>query len=110
MLVVGAGPVGLITALKLAYHGVRCMLVERNLETTRWPKMDITNVRTMELLRTLGLADGLREQGKHASDGDKVLGMHGLIVMCLQESPKTSHSTCCSVLVWERAGRNLPHG
>lgn len=40
------------------------MVVERNLETTRWPKMDITNCRSMELLSRLGLADGLREQGK----------------------------------------------
>lgn len=64
MLVVGGGPVGLITALQLARYGVMCMLIERNLETTKWPKMDITNVRSMELLRTLGLADGLRERGK----------------------------------------------
>lgn len=62
---VGAGPVGLLTALKLAHHGVRCMLVERNTETTRWPKMDITNVRSMELLRTLGLADEFRKQGMY---------------------------------------------
>lgn len=30
----------------------------------RWPKMDLTNVRSMELFRRLGLAQGLREQGK----------------------------------------------
>ena len=64
ILVVGAGPVGLITALQLAHHGVRCMLVERNEQTTRWPKMDITNCRTMELFRTLGLAEGLRKIGE----------------------------------------------
>jgi FAD-dependent monooxygenase len=63
VLVAGAGPVGLIAAYTLAHHGVRCMLVERNDSTTRWPKMDITNVRSMEILRRLGLADDLREQG-----------------------------------------------
>jgi FAD-dependent monooxygenase len=57
--------VGLLTALKLAHHGIRCMLIERNFETTKWPKMDITNVRSMELLRTLNLAEGLKEIGKN---------------------------------------------
>jgi hypothetical protein len=36
------------------------MLVERNASTTRYPKMDITNARSMELFRRLGLVDALR--------------------------------------------------
>lgn len=67
VLIAGAGPVGLITAYTLAHHGIRCMLVERNESTTKWPKMDITNVRSMEILRRLGLADELREQGSPRS-------------------------------------------
>jgi FAD-dependent monooxygenase len=39
------------------------MLVERNLGTTKWPKMDITNCRSMELLKRLGVDQGLREVG-----------------------------------------------
>lgn len=39
------------------------MLTERNLDTTKWPKMDITNCRSMELLRRLGVHEGLREVG-----------------------------------------------
>lgn len=64
MLVVGAGPVGLVTAYQLAKRGIRTTLVERNLETTKWPKMDITNARSMELLDRLGLADRLRDKGE----------------------------------------------
>ncbi|KAF2186232.1 hypothetical protein K469DRAFT_749850 [Zopfia rhizophila CBS 207.26] len=63
ILVVGAGPSGLIAALQLARKGVKCMLVERNLDTTRWPKMDVTNCRSMELFNRLGISKGLREQG-----------------------------------------------
>lgn len=63
VLVVGAGPIGMVTAFQLAKRGIRTVLVERNLETTKWPKMDITNPRSMELLQCLGLADGLREKG-----------------------------------------------
>ncbi|OAP58467.1 hypothetical protein AYL99_07557 [Fonsecaea erecta] len=63
VLVVGAGPAGLIAALQLAENGVSCMLVERNLDTTKWPKMDITNCRSMELFRRLKIDRGLREVG-----------------------------------------------
>lgn len=45
------------------------MLVERNPDTTAWPKMDITNCRSMELLRRLGVADGLRDVGEWISLG-----------------------------------------
>ncbi|KAL4861563.1 hypothetical protein BDV12DRAFT_180042 [Aspergillus spectabilis] len=63
VLVIGAGPAGLIAALQLSRHNTKCMLIERNLDTTKWPKMDITNCRSMELLSRLGIADGLRQQG-----------------------------------------------
>ena len=60
ILIAGAGPVGMTLALSLARLGVRSMLVERNPETTKYPKMDITNVRSMELFRRLGLVQSLR--------------------------------------------------
>jgi 2-polyprenyl-6-methoxyphenol hydroxylase-like FAD-dependent oxidoreductase len=60
VLIAGGGPVGLTLALTLARHGVAAMLVERNPSTTTHPKMDITNGRSMELFRHLGVADELR--------------------------------------------------
>jgi 2-polyprenyl-6-methoxyphenol hydroxylase-like FAD-dependent oxidoreductase len=61
VLIAGGGPVGLTLALTLARHGVPAMLVERNPSTTTHPKMDITNGRSMELYRQLGIADYLRK-------------------------------------------------
>jgi 2-polyprenyl-6-methoxyphenol hydroxylase-like FAD-dependent oxidoreductase len=63
ILIAGGGPVGLTLSLELAHYGVRCVVAERNPTTTRHPKMDLTNGRSMELFRRLGLADTLRKVG-----------------------------------------------
>ena len=63
VLIAGGGPVGMTVALTLASFGVRSLLVERHPTTTRHPKMDITNGRSMELFRRLGLVDQLRAVG-----------------------------------------------
>ena len=63
VLIAGGGPVGMTLALELARYGVRSILVEQNPTTTRHPKMDITNGRSMELFRRLGVVDRLRAVG-----------------------------------------------
>lgn len=60
VLVAGGGPVGLTLARDLARRGIDVMLVERNQTTTRHPKMDNTNVRSMELFSLAGLEARLR--------------------------------------------------
>ena len=61
VLIAGGGPVGLMLATVLGRFGIKTMLVERNSTTTRHPKMDITNGRSMELFRKFGLVDALRK-------------------------------------------------
>ncbi len=63
ILIAGGGPVGMTLALALARQGVRSIVVERNPTTTRHPKMDLTNGRSMEIYRRLGVADALRAAG-----------------------------------------------
>ena len=55
--VVGAGPTGLTTALLLAHHGVACTVLERRTAPSRTPRARAVTLRTMEVLRGLGLAD-----------------------------------------------------
>lgn len=63
VLVVGGGPVGMFTALRLAQLGQKCVLMERSRHTTRHPKMAYTSHRTMELYHRAGIIDCIRSQG-----------------------------------------------
>ncbi|RMZ69985.1 FAD binding domain-containing [Pyrenophora seminiperda CCB06] len=49
--------------MALAQLGTRSFLVEQNEDTIRVPKMDVTNARSMEILRAMGLADEYRQLG-----------------------------------------------
>lgn len=53
VLVIGAGPVGMLLALQLAANGTRCTIVERNDDTSEYPKMELSNRRTMEVIAML---------------------------------------------------------
>jgi 2-polyprenyl-6-methoxyphenol hydroxylase-like FAD-dependent oxidoreductase len=63
VIVCGAGPTGLTLAIDLGMRGVDCLVVERLLVPSPWPKFDRCNARTMEFYRRLGLAEGIRELG-----------------------------------------------
>jgi 2-polyprenyl-6-methoxyphenol hydroxylase-like FAD-dependent oxidoreductase len=81
---VGAGPVGAITALTLARHGVPSVVIERSIRPSMHPKMDFINARSMELLRQLNLADAIRESGiasHHSTDFLWTRGFHEPPVM-----------------------------
>ena len=59
VLVVGAGPAGLTTAVALARHGVRPLLVERHAGTSIYPRATGVSTRTVEILRTWDLQDAV---------------------------------------------------
>jgi FAD binding domain len=63
VLIVGAGPVGLILSIDLGKRGIRCILIEKNEAPLGYPKMERCNPRTMEIFRRLGLADIVRAAG-----------------------------------------------
>jgi 2-polyprenyl-6-methoxyphenol hydroxylase-like FAD-dependent oxidoreductase len=62
VLVVGAGPGGLATALSAARHGARVLVVERRPGTSTRPRATGVDLRTMEILRAWGIADAVRAQ------------------------------------------------
>jgi tetracenomycin A2 monooxygenase-dioxygenase len=60
VLIVGAGPVGLSTAVFLGRHGIRTLVVEKRPETSRLPRAPGLQARTMELFRAAGLGREIR--------------------------------------------------
>jgi 2-polyprenyl-6-methoxyphenol hydroxylase-like FAD-dependent oxidoreductase len=78
VVVVGAGPVGMTAALSLARYGVPCVLVDRQWATSNHPKLDYVSSRSMELLRPLGLTDGIRSAGVGPDHPHDVIWSTGL--------------------------------
>ncbi|GAA2210545.1 FAD-dependent oxidoreductase [Nonomuraea monospora] len=81
VLIAGGGPVGLATAVELAHHGVRCLVVEPR-ETVSWlrPRAKTTSARSMELLRRWGLAETVRSRAPLAvSWSDEAVFVTGLL-------------------------------
>jgi putative polyketide hydroxylase len=60
VLIVGAGPAGLLTASTLARYGIESLLVERRPGLSRLPRANAASTWTMELLRAWGLEDEVR--------------------------------------------------
>ena len=57
VLIVGTGPTGATLALALATYGVKCHMVARFNWLADTPRAHITNQRTMEVLRDLGIEE-----------------------------------------------------
>jgi putative polyketide hydroxylase len=63
VLIIGAGPAGLTSALFLARSGVKTLLVEKHNSTSLHPRARGLNVRTMEIFRTVGLEETVLKVG-----------------------------------------------
>lgn len=59
VLVVGGGPIGLMSAFQLSRQGVQCLLAEQALHTTKWPKVDLTNGETTSIRSRMADLTGL---------------------------------------------------
>jgi 2-polyprenyl-6-methoxyphenol hydroxylase-like FAD-dependent oxidoreductase len=63
VIIVGAGPTGMMLAIELGRRGVATLLLSDRLETSTTPKATVTQARTMEHFRRLGLAERVRRTG-----------------------------------------------
>jgi len=61
--IVGGGPVGLTAAIELGSRGIPVVLLTENAATSTHPKCNLTNARSMEQFRRLGVAAEVRRSG-----------------------------------------------
>lgn len=60
VLVVGAGPAGLVAGITLARYGISVLVVEKRVEISTLSRALVISTRTMEILRSWGLEDSVR--------------------------------------------------
>jgi len=63
VLVVGAGPIGLVTALGLAQQGVRVTVLESELQVSEGSRAIVFTRRSMEILQQAGVAERVTAKG-----------------------------------------------
>jgi 2-polyprenyl-6-methoxyphenol hydroxylase-like FAD-dependent oxidoreductase len=68
VLIVGGSLVGLTTAILLARHGVKALAVERHSGTAIHPRAGHFQIRTIEILREMGLEDESRHKARETYD------------------------------------------
>jgi 2-polyprenyl-6-methoxyphenol hydroxylase-like FAD-dependent oxidoreductase len=68
VLIVGGSLVGLTTAALLAAHGVQPLVVERHAGTAIHPRAGHFQIRTIEILREMGLEAEVREKARETYD------------------------------------------
>ena len=73
VLIVGSGPAGSSAALFLSTHGIPNIMITKYRWTANTPRAHITNQRTMEILRDVGVEDEILAQAvPHDQMGDTV--------------------------------------
>src|SRR5215472_6469461 len=77
VLIIGAGPTGLVLALWLARRGVRVRIVDKTAQAGTTSRAVAVQARTLELYRQLALADAVVARGRKASAANLwVAGKH----------------------------------
>lgn len=96
VLIVGAGPTGLVLACDLARRGVRALVVERSPELFPGSRGKGIQPRTLEVFHDLGILEEIMRWGGHAPIG-----------MTWQEAPARA-STGCSTTPSRPRTRPIP--
>ncbi len=63
VVIVGAGPAGLVTALELARHGVASIVLESELQVSLGSRAIVFTRRSLEILQQVGVADRMTQMG-----------------------------------------------
>ncbi len=79
VLVVGAGPTGLLLASELHRRGVECRIIDAHPAPLQWDRATVVNPRTLEIFESLGIIEhllttGVRQRVARVHSAGSVLG------------------------------------
>jgi len=92
VLIVGAGPTGLVLALRLAHHGIPFRIIEKNSGAGQASRAMAVQARTLEFYQQLGFADqvvarGIKMKAVHLREGGDEVAKFSLQEMGESLSP-----------------------
>ncbi|MCI3207478.1 MULTISPECIES: FAD-dependent monooxygenase [Pandoraea] len=68
--IVGGGPIGMVTALALARHGVRCVVLQAEQQVSEGSRAIVFTRRSQEILQAVGVADAVVANGLPWTSGN----------------------------------------
>ncbi|VVD68934.1 monooxygenase [Pandoraea sputorum] len=68
--IVGGGPIGMVTALALARHGVRCVVLQSEQQVSEGSRAIVFTRRSQEILQAVGVADAVVANGLPWTSGN----------------------------------------
>jgi len=72
VVIVGAGPAGMVTALELARHGVASVVLASDLQFSQGSRAIVFTRRSMEILQQVGVAHRITENGLPWHSGNSI--------------------------------------
>ncbi|MGH7242001.1 MAG: FAD-dependent oxidoreductase [Phycisphaerales bacterium] len=79
VLVVGAGPTGLLLGAELVRRGIECQIIDANPAPLHWDRATVVHARSLEIFESLGIvepfiAQGAKQRIAKIESGGKLLG------------------------------------
>jgi 2-polyprenyl-6-methoxyphenol hydroxylase-like FAD-dependent oxidoreductase len=79
VLVVGAGPTGLLLGSELCRRGIECLIIDAHLASLPWDRATVVHPRSLEVFESLGLVEsllaaGVKQRVARVHSGGSVLG------------------------------------
>ena len=93
MLIVGAGPTGLVLALWLTRLGVVVRIVDKTMEPGTTSRAVAVQARTLEFYRQIGLTDDVIARGREVSAANLWVTGHQVARRCLARWARASAPT-----------------